>query len=75
MRATVATMATLLALALAGPSTGFAAKKADARSFNECVQLAKQRGFTAADRVNSDTGIQDTAVRRFVVGCMQGKQS
>ena len=73
MRVIVATTAALLALAFAGPSTGFAAKK-EAKSFNECVQLAKQRGFTAADRVNSDTGIQDTAVRRFVMNCMQGKQ-
>jgi hypothetical protein len=79
MRATIATIAALLAVALVSPTTGFAqkAKKGtgEIKSFNACVKLAKERGFNGMDRVDADSGITDTNARRFVMNCMQGRQS
>ena len=70
MRTTILTLAALLAAALVIPPTGFA----KSRSFNECVDLAKQRGFSSADRMNPDASMGNTSARRFVPRCMQGAQ-
>jgi hypothetical protein len=42
-----------------------------ARTFEQCVQLAKQRGYTSSDR---DIGDPNSALRRFVANCMAGRQ-
>jgi hypothetical protein len=51
------------------------ASRAEAResvsdSYNRCVSLAKERGFTP-----SDISGPNSPVRRFVIRCMQGKQT
>jgi len=38
-------------------------------SFNRCVSLARSRGFA-----ESDVGGKSSPARKFVIGCMQGKQ-
>jgi len=38
-------------------------------SFNNCVSLARSRGFN-----ESDIGGKSSPVRKFVISCMQGKQ-
>jgi hypothetical protein len=38
-------------------------------SFSRCVALARSRGFT-----DSDVGGKSAPARKFVIGCMQGKQ-
>jgi hypothetical protein len=38
------------------------------QSFDACVAMAKQRGYTASDHEYR------TAARAFVLGCMQGRQ-
>jgi hypothetical protein len=69
-----------LALCMATPSFAAKAQKADSfakerasnpQSFDACVALAKQRGYTSADRAIGDPS---SAVKRFVEGCMAGKQ-
>ncbi len=45
------------------------AKESVNDSFNRCVSLAKERGFTP-----SDIGDKSSPVRTFVIRCMQGKQ-
>jgi hypothetical protein len=50
------------------------ASRAEAReslndSFSRCVTLARSRGFT-----DSDVGGKSAPARKFVIGCMQGKQ-
>jgi hypothetical protein len=47
------------------------AQQTKARTFDQCVQLAKQRGYTSSDR---DMGDPNSAVRRFVANCMAGRQ-
>ena len=80
MRFIALTAAAVLAVSMATPSFAAKAQKPDAfamerasnpQSFDACVALAKQRGFTSADRVIGDP---TSSVRRFVEGCMAGKQ-
>jgi hypothetical protein len=60
---------------LSAPAVAAAAKKPQmsaTQSFNACVELAKQRGFSPQDL---DTGGERLgAARAFVLRCMQGKQ-
>ncbi len=80
MRFLAFTAAAALAISIITPSfaaksqkpDAFAREKADnPQSFDACVALAKQRGYTSADRVIGDPS---SAVRKFVEGCMAGKQ-
>jgi len=73
MRTIIPAVATVLAVGLAASTPSFAAAKGQSlkESFNSCVALAKQRGYTHADRVDS-TGSGNTAVRNFVINCMKG---
>jgi hypothetical protein len=75
MRFIIPAFAGVLAVGLAAPTASFAAAKKQTlqQSFDSCVALAKERGYTAADRTDV-TGSGDTAVRRFVINCMQGGQ-
>ncbi len=84
MRLMLATVAAALAVSVAIPTAVFAQKKntdatkasrAQAReslndSFNRCVSLAKERGFTRSDL---DEG--GSPAKAFVMRCMQGKQN
>ena len=83
MRPILAVVATALAVTVTTSTVAFAQKKstdaattsrAQARaslnaSYNRCVALARTRGFT-----DSDIGGKNAPARRFVIGCMQGKQ-
>ena len=83
MRPILAVVATALAVTVATSTVAFAQKKstdaatasrAQAReslnaSYNRCVSLARTRGFT-----DSDIGGKSSPARKFVIGCMQGKQ-
>lgn len=83
MRSILAVVATTLMVSVATSTVVLAQKKstdtarasrAEAResindSFNRCVSLARSRGFT-----DSDIGGKSSPVRKFVIGCMQGKQ-
>jgi len=39
------------------------------RSFNSCVELAMQRGWSQSDVYDDRSGVRD-----FVISCMQGRQ-
>ena len=83
MRSILAVAATALIVNAATSTVVFAQKKstdaarasrAEAReslndSFNRCVSLARSRGFA-----ESDVGGKSSPARKFVIGCMQGKQ-
>ena len=53
-----------------------AAKKADpvpvTKSFNDCVALARQRGYSSSDLDSGGAG--SNRARTFVIRCMQGRQ-
>jgi hypothetical protein len=70
----LAATAVLTAMALI-PTASLAAKKGtkaamSPRSFNSCVELAKGRGFTQSDMMESTK----PALRKFIMDCMSGKQ-
>ena len=81
MRSIISVLAAALAVSLVAPTTSFAApakltpaQKREAQdraknpqSFDACVQLALQRGFSV-----NETEYRADA-RNFVKGCMQGK--
>jgi len=51
-------------------TTGFNERPAPIhRSFNSCVELAMQRGWSQSDIYDDRSG-----VRSFVINCMQGRQ-
>jgi hypothetical protein len=55
----LAILASSITVANAGPK----------RSREACMQLARERGFTAGDRAANEV------FRNFVIACMQGKQN
>jgi hypothetical protein len=83
MRSILAIAVTALVVSVATSTVVLAQKKstdsakasrAEAReslndSYNRCVSLARSRGFT-----ESDIGGKSSPARKFVIGCMQGKQ-
>ena len=74
MRTIIPAVAMVLAVGLIASTPSFAASAKGQtlkESFNSCVALAKQRGYTHADRIDS-TGSGNTAVRNFVINCMKG---
>src|SRR5262245_41776599 len=51
-------------------TTGFSERPSPMhRSFNSCVELAMQRGWTQSDIYDDRMGVRD-----FVINCMQGRQ-
>jgi hypothetical protein len=71
MRFIIPAVAAVLALGLAAPTPSVAQGKQKGSlqdSYNSCVTLAKQRGWTVGDLESNRAG-----VRNFVVRCMQGK--
>jgi hypothetical protein len=80
MRFAAFAAAAALAASIATASFAAQAQKPDTsvrdqasnRTFNACVALAKQRGYTSADRTINDPA---SPVRKFVADCMAGKQS
>ena len=76
MRTIIPAVAVVLAVGVAAstPSLAAAAKNQSLKaSFDACVALAKQRGYTHADRIDA-TGSGTSAVRNFVANCMKGGQ-
>jgi hypothetical protein len=83
MRSTLTVVAVTLMVSMATSTVVLAQKKgtdssrasrAEAResindSFNRCVSLARSRGFN-----EGDIGGKSSPARKFVIGCMQGKQ-
>jgi hypothetical protein len=77
MRFVILAIAAAFAVSLATSTPGFAAAKSakTARaesinaSFNRCVSLAKERGYSQGDLYSNRE-----AARNFVIRCMQGKQ-
>jgi hypothetical protein len=83
MRPVLSVVATALMVSVVTSSIAFAQKKntdaarasrAEAReslddSYNRCVSLAKERGFT-----RSSSGMDTSSAKSFVIRCMQGKQ-
>ncbi len=63
--------AALLAITLVAASPSSAQDRQSLNdSFNACVELAKQRGWST-----EDLGYNRDAVRNFVIKCMQGNQA
>ena len=50
-------------------TTGFSERSGMHRSFNSCVELAMQRGWSQSDIYDDRSGVRD-----FVINCMQGRQ-
>ena len=67
--AATALLAVTFTLVAASPSSA-QNKQSLNDSFNTCVELAKQRGWSTAD-----LGENRPAARKFVIQCMQGNQS
>jgi hypothetical protein len=74
MRTIIPAVAALaVGLTASTPSFAAASKQSLKASFDSCVALAKQRGYTSADRIDS-SGSGSTAIRSFVANCMKGGQ-
>ena len=76
MRSIAVVAGAVIAVSLATPTSSFAqatipaaARASLSDSFNRCVELARQRGYTS-----SDLDGNRAAARNFVIRCMQGKQ-
>ncbi len=51
-------------------TTGFSTRPSPVhRTFNSCVELAMQRGWSESDIYDDRMGLRD-----FIINCMQGKQ-
>jgi hypothetical protein len=74
MRFVLATMAAALILSVGTSDISFAQQKKQAErpSVNECIQLARKRGWTDSDL--GAGGAKSNAARDFVIACLQGKQ-
>ncbi len=76
MRSILATMAAALIISVGTSTIGFAQqqqkKEAVRASVNECINLARQRGWTDSDL--GAGGAKSNAAREFVIACLQGKQ-
>jgi archaellin len=74
MRFVLAAIAATLIIGVATSTTSFAQKKKEQvrASVNECIQLARQRGYTDSDL--SAGGAKSNPARDFVIRCLQGKQ-
>jgi len=75
MRFVLAAIAATLIIGVATSTTSFAQKKKDQvtrASVNECIQLARQRGWTDSDL--SAGGAKSNPARDFVIRCLQGRQ-
>jgi hypothetical protein len=57
-------------------SPAAAQKKAAAApmSVNQCIDLARQRGYSDSDLGNTGGGTKGNPARTFVIRCLQGKQ-
>ena len=79
MQFVFATAAAVLAVSIAAPLTSGPAlaqkKKAAAQmSVNQCIDLARQRGFSDSDLGATAGGTKGNPARTFVIRCLQGKQ-
>jgi hypothetical protein len=75
MQFAIVTAAAVLAVSVATSTTSLAAAKKSqvaAASVNECINLARKRGYTESDLDSG--GSQSNPARRFVIQCLQGKQ-
>jgi hypothetical protein len=76
MRFALAVLAAALTMSIAGALTvtpAAAQKKKQAQmSVNQCIDLARQRGYTESDISGGGSGRNPAA--RFVMRCLQGKQ-
>ena len=76
MRFAFAAVAAVLAVSVAALSVTPAAaqkkKQVAAASVNECINLARQRGYTESDLGAGGSG--SNPARTFVIRCLQGKQ-
>ena len=70
MRVTFLTVATAFVVSLVVSTPSYAQRSVN-ESFNRCVQLAMQRGYSTNDL---DGGNAYRGARAFVIRCMQGKQ-
>ena len=78
MRFAFAVAAAVLTVSIAvafTASPAAAQKKAVAQmSVNECIDLARKRGYTESDFGNTGGGTKGNAARTFVIRCLQGRQ-
>ena len=74
MRFVLATMAAALIIGIGTTSTSFAQagkKQVTRASINQCINLARQRGYTDSDLDGGGSG--SNPARQFVIRCLQGK--
>ena len=70
-----ATAAVLFAAALSvNPATAQKKKAVEQMSVNQCIDLARKRGFSDADFSTSEGGKKGNPARTFVIRCLQGTQ-
>ena len=76
MRLILAMLAAVLIFGVGTSATSFAQqqdkKQAIRASINECIRLARQRGWTESDLDGG--GSKSNPAREFVIACLQGKQ-
>ena len=78
MRFALTAAAAVLTVSIAAAFTvnpAAAQKKAAAQpSVNECIDLARKRGYTESDLGATGGGTKSNPARNFVIRCLQGKQ-
>ena len=57
-----------------GPASAQKKKAVAQMSVNECIDLARKRGYTESDLGVSGGGTKGNPARTFVIRCLQGKQ-
>ena len=69
-------VAIVVAASAIAPTSSFAAakKQAATKSVNECIELARSRGFTSDDMATTGAS-RSSRAKTFVIRCMQGKQN
>ena len=73
--ATAAVLTVSIAAALSvSPATAQKKKAVAQMSVNECIDLARKRGYTDSDLGNSGGGTKGNPARTFVIRCLQGTQ-
>jgi len=79
MRLAFAAAAAVLTVSIAAaftmsPAVAQKKKAAAQMSVNECIDLARKRGYTDSDLGNAGGGTKGNPARTFVIRCLQGRQ-
>jgi hypothetical protein len=72
--AAAALAVSVAAVLSANPALAQKKKGAAQMSVNQCIDLARKRGYSEADFGSTGGGTKGNPARTFVIRCLQGKQ-